>query len=68
MASDGGPSNREPSAGSAQGSSRDRLRRYTPEKIIRKPQRREIVLTADVVLKPWNKRHEATSVQVVKVT
>jgi hypothetical protein len=35
---------------------------------MRKPQRREIVLTADVVLKPWNKRKDATRVQVVNVT
>ena len=50
------------------GSSRERLRRYTPEKMMRKPQRREIVFTAEVVLKPWNKRKDATSVHVVKVT
>lgn len=69
MASDGGPSvNREPSDWLPLGSSRERLRRYTPEKIIRKPQRRDTVLTVDVVLNPWNKRHEATRVHVVKVT
>ena len=50
------------------GSSRDRLSRYTPEKMMRKPQRREIVFTAEDVLKPWKRRHEAMRVQVVKVT
>jgi hypothetical protein len=50
------------------GSSRERLSKYTPEKMMRKPQRREIVFTADVVLKPWKRRKDATRVQVVKVT
>ena len=35
---------------------------------MRKPQRREIVLTADVVLKPWKSRQDAMRVKVVKVT
>lgn len=35
---------------------------------MRKPQSREMVFTADVVLKPWKSRHEAMRVQVVKVT
>lgn len=50
------------------GSSRERLRRYTPENITRNPQRREMVFTAEVVLKPRKRRKEAMSVQVVKVT
>jgi len=69
MASDGAPSvNCEPRCLLPLGSSRERLRRYTPEKMMRKPHRREIVFTADVVLKPWNKRKDATSVHVVNVT
>jgi hypothetical protein len=36
--------------------------------MMRKPQSREIVFTADVVLKPWKRRKDATRVQVVKVT
>jgi hypothetical protein len=36
--------------------------------MMRKPQRREIVFTADVVLKPWKRRDEAARVHVVKVT
>lgn len=35
---------------------------------MRKPQRREIVLTGDVVLKPRKRMKEAISVKVVKVT
>lgn len=35
---------------------------------MRKPQSREMVFTAEVVLKPWKRRKEAMSVQVVKVT
>ncbi len=50
------------------GSSRERLSRYTPEKIIRKPQRSESVFTAEAVLKPWKRRHEAMRVHVVNVT
>ena len=36
--------------------------------MIRKPQRSEIVFTAEVVLKPWKRRQEAIKVKVVKVT
>jgi hypothetical protein len=50
------------------GSVREKLRRYTPEKITRNPQRREIVFMAEVVLKPLNRMKEAHSVAVVKVT
>jgi len=50
------------------GSSRERLRRYTPLKMVRKPQRREMVLTVSVVLKPLKRMKEATRVKVVKVT
>jgi len=50
------------------GSSLDRLRRYTPVKMMRKPQRSEIVLIASVVLKPWKRMKEASSVKVVNVT
>lgn len=37
-------------------------------KIVRKPQRREMVLIGSVVLKPRKRMKEATIVQVVKVT
>jgi hypothetical protein len=37
-------------------------------KIVRKPQRREMVLTASVVLKPRKRMKEAMRVKVVKVT
>ena len=50
------------------GSVRERLRRYTPVKMIRKPQRREIVFTGSLVLKPRKRTKEATRVAVVKVT
>ena len=53
---------------SPSGSSRERFRRYTPVKIVRKPQRREMVFTASVVLKPWKRMKLAVKVQVVKVT
>jgi hypothetical protein len=36
--------------------------------MMRKPQSREMVLTAEAVLKPWKRRQEAMRVQVVKVT
>lgn len=69
MASEGGASeNWEPRFLLPLGSSRERLSRYTPEKMMRKPQSRDIVFTAEVVLKPWKRRHEAMRVQVVKVT
>lgn len=69
MASEGGPSvKREPNALLPLGSSRERFKRYTPEKMMRKPQSRDMVLTADVVLKPWKRRQEATRVQVVNMT
>ena len=50
------------------GSPRDRLSRYTPVKMTRKPQSSEMVLTASVVLKPRKRMKDATSVEVVKVT
>jgi len=50
------------------GSSRERLSRYTPVKIVRNPQRREMVFTASVVLKPLKRIKEAIRVKVVKVT
>jgi hypothetical protein len=50
------------------GSSRERFSRYTPAKIVRKPQRREMVLLASTVLKPWKRMKEAMRVNVVKVT
>ena len=37
-------------------------------KIVRKPQRREMVLMASVVLKPRKRMKEARRVKVVKVT
>jgi len=37
-------------------------------KIVRKPQRREMVLMASVVLKPRKRMKEAIRVKVVKVT
>jgi len=37
-------------------------------KIVRKPQRREMVFTVSVVLKPEKRMKEATRVKVVKVT
>lgn len=57
-----------PNALRPSGSSRERFRRYTPENMMRKPHRSEIVLTADVVLKPWKRRNDAMRVQVVNVT
>lgn len=36
--------------------------------MMRKPQSSEMVLTAEVVLKPWKRRKEAVRVQVVNVT
>jgi hypothetical protein len=69
IASDGGASEKLlPKAFRPSGSSRERFRRYTPEKMMRKPQRSEMVLTAEVVLNPWKRRKEAMRVQVVKVT
>lgn len=50
------------------GSYRDRLRRYTPVKVTRKPQSRERVLTISVVLKPLKRMKEAQRVAVVNVT
>lgn len=35
---------------------------------MRKPQRSEMVFTAEAVLKPWNRRQEAMRVKVVNVT
>jgi len=50
------------------GSPLDKFNRYTPVKITRKPARRDIVLTALVVLNPPKRMKEAQSVAVVKVT
>lgn len=50
------------------GSCREMFKRYTPEKIIRKPQSSEMVLTASVVLNPLNRMKEAQRVAVVNVT
>lgn len=47
---------------------RERLRRYTPVKMTRKPQRREMVFTESAVLNPLNRIKEAHNVAVVKVT
>ena len=53
---------------SPSGSSRLKFSRYTPVKMVRKPQSKLIVLTASVVLKPRNRIKEAVRVKVVKVT
>ena len=50
------------------GSVREKLRRYTPENITRKPQSNDIVLIAEVVLNPLNRMNDAQSVAVVNVT
>jgi len=50
------------------GSFSERLRRKTPEKMTRNPQRRETVLTLLVVLKPLKRMKEARRTAVVKVT
>jgi hypothetical protein len=50
------------------GSRRLRFRRYTPVKVKRKPQIRDMVLTVSVVLKPLKSMKEAQRVAVVKVT
>jgi len=50
------------------GSVREWLRRYTPEKMMRKPHSREIVLTGSEVLKPRKRMKDAQRVAVVKVT
>lgn len=50
------------------GSPRERLSRYTPVKMTRKPLSRERVLTASDVLKPPYRIKDAHSVAVVKVT
>jgi hypothetical protein len=60
---EGAPANVCPS-----GSSRERFKRYTPEKMTRKPQRREIVFTGSEVLKPLKRMNEAHRVNVVNVT
>ncbi len=50
------------------GSARERLSRYTPVKVMRKPHSSERVLTVSVVLKPENRMKEAQRVAVVNVT
>lgn len=50
------------------GSCRERFRRYTPVKMTRNPQSRDMVLTASVVLNPLKRMKEAQRVAVVKVT
>lgn len=50
------------------GSTRAVFRRYTPVNMIRKPQSREIVLTASEVLNPPNKMKDARMVALVNVT
>ena len=47
---------------------REMLRRWTPRKMMIKPTRREMVLVASVVLKPWKRIVDATMVQVVNPT
>lgn len=44
------------------------LSKKTPMKMMRKPQRSEMVLTASVVLKPWKRMADAVMVAVVKKT
>ena len=44
------------------------LRRCTPKKVTMKPQRRETVLVALVVLNPWKRIREAMMVDVEKPT
>ena len=69
MASEGGPSvKREPNALLPLGSSRERFKRYTPEKMMRKPHNSDNVFTASVVLKPLNRMRDAKMVAVVKKT
>ena len=41
---------------------------HTPRKIVMKPHRRDIVLMASVVLKPWKRMKEARRTAVVKET
>lgn len=50
------------------GSDLERLSKYTPVKVTKKPQIREIVLTVSVVLKPPKRMNEAQRVAVVNVT
>lgn len=50
------------------GSCSERFSKYTPENMIKKPQRREIVLTLSVVLNPWKSMKEAVRTAVVNVT
>ena len=40
----------------------------TPKKMVKKPQRSDIVLTTSVVLKPWKRIKEASRTAVVNVT
>jgi hypothetical protein len=58
----------EPSKVSPTGSFLDRFNRYTPEKMIKKPQRSDNVFVASVVLNPLNMMNDAHRVAVVKVT
>ena len=41
---------------------------YTPQKMIRKPQRSRAVSMAFVMLKPWKRTNEAVRTAVVNVT
>ena len=69
IASVGTPSSRRPfSRRRPSGSSRERLRRYTPVKMTRNPHSSDIVLTASVVLKPRKSINDAHKVAVVNVT
>jgi hypothetical protein len=47
---------------------RERFKMWTPRKVTANPESREIVLVASVVLKPWNKIKDATTVAVEKPT
>lgn len=50
------------------GSRRERLSRYTPVNVTKKPQSSERVLTGSLVLKPEKRMKEAQRVAVVNVT
>jgi hypothetical protein len=44
------------------------LRRCTPRNVTMNPQRRDSVLVASVVLNPWKRMRDATTVAVEKPT
>jgi hypothetical protein len=44
------------------------FRRWTPRKVMMNPQRSDKVPAASVVLKPWKRMREATTVAVEKPT